>query len=333
MNTLRKCIALAAATAAASAANADININDNLSISGFLDMSYVYRDVETNDSGTASFGIDQAETTFHYSNDQKVSAQVSLEYEDNADSDTGFKVEEAFITKQVNDQLSLKAGRFLSYSGWETEEPTGLYQYSPVGAIAFMDMPSDYGYGALFYGGYQQGVSAHYDAGVVDVALNVVNDVFDSGETDNENLSYELMVGVNPAEGLNAKLFYIVNNAEGDADDDELINFWASYESDGFTAAFEYNTAEYTNGDEAEGYLLMGNYAFGDYGVTLRYHDLEKENSSGATLVEQDGITLAGSKACSDNLLLVAEYRMDTVGDGSSEADVDQFAIEALFTF
>ncbi len=81
--------------------------------------------------------------------------------EDNQELD----VEQAFINYALSDNLSLKAGRFLSYSGWETEEPTGLFQYSGTG------------YAGYFYGGYQQGVSGLYTGDGYAVAVSVVNDL------------------------------------------------------------------------------------------------------------------------------------------------------------
>ncbi len=75
-------------------------------------------------------------------------------------------VEQAFITKKFSDMFSMKVGRFLSYSGWETEEPTGLFQYSGVG------------YAPFFYGYYQQGISASYSGGMFSVMGSLVTDVF-----------------------------------------------------------------------------------------------------------------------------------------------------------
>ena len=321
MNTLRKCIALAAATAAASAANADININDNLSISGFIDMSYAYTDTDTgsSSSGDEVFAVDQVETNFHYSNGDSISARVDIEYGESSNDDNTDDtfVEQAYITKQKNDQLSIDAGRFLSLSGWETEEPTGLYQYS--GALG-----GDFA--STFYGGYQQGVRANYDAGAVDVAVAVVNDLFDPTNSDNTQLGVELYVGIEPVEGVTAKLFYLTEA------DDDFINFWASYQVEALTLALEYNMTDRAMDTEDTGYLLMANYTFGDYGVTLRYADAETEVGSSTTW-EADGITIAGSKACSDNLLLVAEYTQNTNNTGSGDVDTDTFALEALFTF
>ena len=333
MNTLRKCIALAAATAAASAVQADIELGNGLSVAGFVDMSAVYQDPDDGPT-TSVFNVDQVETNFFYSDGGDVTARVDIEYtggnggqsvldaSGNAigtvnDSDD-LIVEQAFITKQLNDQFSVTGGRFLSYTGWETEEPTGLYQYSGVG------------YGGVFYGGYQQGISGMYTASdAVAVTLNIVNDLYDGNETNSRSsLGTELGLHLTPAEGVTAKAFYL---AEGE---NTSINLWASYATGDLTLAFEYNTREdddTAEGYEADGYLLMANYAIGDYGVTFRYGAWEQEDDDQGTYDESSNFTIAGSKACSDNLLLVAEYRMDTQDVG--DIDSDTVALEALYTF
>ena len=306
-------VVAALAAGAAPCAFADIELGEGLSVTGFVDMSYVHYD-EDNLPDEKVFGIDQVETSFLYSGSAGVSAQVDIEYND----DEGTFVEQAFVTKAFTDQFSMKAGRFLSYSGWEAEEPTGLFQYSGTG------------YGQYFYGYYQQGISASYDAGTFGIMGSVVTSAFDPLERDTRDVGYELGVAVSPVEGLTAKAFYIVNNYDGTSANDELINAWLSYSVSGFTFAGEYNTADYADGGEGDGFLLMANYASGPWGVTLRYHDYEIEDDLGITEVKNNGFTVSPSYAVGDNLLLVAEYRRDNWGGGIKS---NAIALEALFTF
>jgi hypothetical protein len=306
----------------APAAYAQIELGEGFSVTGFLDMSYVYSDADGAARTDKEFGIDQFEMNFLYAGSNGISAQVDIEYGEHGAGEEAADetfVEQAFITKKFNDQFSIKAGRFLSNSGWETEEPTGLYQYSGTG------------YGEFFYGGYQQGISASYDLGVVQLMASVVNSAFTPTERDTTTLATELGVAVTPLEGLTAKLFYIQD------EDTDLINFWTSYQVSSFTFAFEYNVGDY--GDaygvedaDGDGYLLMANYAVGDFGITVRYHDYSIEGKvagESVTVIENSAITISPSYKVSDNLLLVAEYRMDEFGS----QDVNTFALEALFTF
>jgi hypothetical protein len=91
-------------------------------------------------------------------------------------------------------------------------------------------------------------------------------------------------------------------------------------------------------GSEGTGYLLMGNYAWDNgFGLTLRYHGWDVETAAGVSADESTGFTFAPSYAVNDNLLLVAEYRTESVDAGgdrpATQSDYDQIALEALITF
>ena len=313
-------VVAAVAAGVAPSASAEIELGEGLSVTGFADMSFFSSDIDGSPSSD-SFGIDQFEIDFLYKGSAGVSAQVDIEYGESSAGDpaddTTF-VEQAFITKQFTDQFSMKAGRFLSYSGWETEEPTGLFQYSGVG------------YAPAFYGYYQQGISAYYDAGMVDFMASVVNSVFDPLDRDASELSYEVGVAFQPMEGLTAKAFYLFEKVDALDDETTVINAWLSYAFSGFTLAAEYNTADYADGGDGDGFLLMANYATGPWGITARYHDWEVENTALAPTGKVSGFTISPSYKVGDNLLLVAEYRMD---DYSGGVDGNSIALEALFTF
>ncbi|KXI30213.1 porin [Paraglaciecola hydrolytica] len=290
------------------AAQAEISAK-NLSVSGFIDMSYLSIDVDGLGSSHDS-GIDQVELNFGYDFGNKLTATVDVEYQNNAE---GVDVEQAFISYAISDNLSIKAGRFLSYSGWEAEEPTGLFQYSGTG------------YAQYFYGYYQQGISALYSGDKFAVAVSVVNDLAGPQSTDSEHPGIETMVAFMPTESLTFKGFYSVDG------DTKMLNTWASYSADSLTLAAEYNSSEDTAfaGSEADGYLLMANYAFSSFGLTLRYHDYQVEDAAGVSFEDASGFTISPSFSVNDNLLMVFEYRMDEVNG----VDVDYLAVEALITF
>ena len=315
MKTLQKLTPIAATVlmslSVVSAVQADegSKVLDNLSVSGFIDMSYVTSDVE-GDGSTSVSGIDQAEIDLSYDFGNKLTATVDIEYQNSAE---GVDLEQAFISYAVTDNFSVKAGRFLSYTGWETEEPTGLFQYSGTG------------YASYFYGYYQQGVSGIYSGDGYAVAVSVVNDLAGPQSTDSEHPGIETMIALMPTDEITIKGFY---SKDGDV---ELINTWASYSKDALTLAVEYNTAEDSvfTGSDASGYLLMANYAFENFGLTVRYHDWDIEDESGANFEDASGFTISPSFAVNDNLLMVFEYRMEEINN----VDIDTFAVEALVTF
>ena len=303
-------------------------LSEKLSVSGFIDMSTVRFEPDDGDSTTES-GLDQFEINFLYDFGNKLTAQVDLEYQDNDGSGEEVDVEQAYFTYGINDALSFKAGRFLSYSGWETEDPTGLYQFSGTG------------YAKYFYGGYQQGVSTYYKGSGFDVALSVVNDLGDlEGENrDSDDVAIELMLAVNPIEAWTLKGFYMTDELEGTDEDTDLINVWTSYTVADWTFAAEYNQSENAPaavgfagiGAEANGYLLMANYAWEKFGLTFRYHESEVEADDGTTVEELSAYTLSPSYAVSENLLIVFEYRRDD--DDITDESSDTYALEALITF
>ncbi|WP_087505953.1 porin [Neiella marina] len=301
---------------------------DKISISGFIDMSYYYEDPD-DASSDSSAALDQAEVQIGYAMTDKFSAHADIEWHDNGDGEE-MHLEQMTINYAFNDQFSVKAGRFLSYSGWETEDPTGLYQYSGTG------------YGKYFYGAYQQGVSGLYTGDMFSAALSVVADTgnLKGDGSDFSNPAIETMLAFNPIESVTVKGFYLADKNDDTGEDISMVNVWASYAAGPITLAAEYNTSEETPaatataggpGAEADGYLLMANYAFDKAGITLRYHAWEVENDDGDTVEDISGFTISPSYAVNDYLLIVAEYRMDT--DDATDVDTDSFALEALVTF
>lgn len=295
---------------------------DPLSISGFIDMSYYATDTDGGES-TKSSGLDQAEINASYDFGNKLTASVDIEYQN---SDEGVDLEQAYITYAYTDNISIKAGRFLSYSGFESEEPTGLYQYSGTG------------YAPYFYGYYQQGVSGMYSSEKFAVAVSVINDLAGPQATDSDSPAIETMFALMPTDEITLKAFYSVGELAGTNEDTTLINTWASYSKDALTVGVEYNISEnapaYANtygvDSDATGYLAMANYAFTDkIGLTLRYNAWTIEDASGATAEESTGITISPSYAVNNNLLMVFEYRMDE----TNGVDMSSYAIEALVTF
>jgi len=320
-------IACAVAAAIPSMASAEgFQLSEKLGMTGFIDMSTTYTEVDPkigDATSRQSTGLDQFEINLNYSFDEKLSAVVDMEYQPgtngNGDDDK-VDVEQGYISYGISEGLSFKAGKFLSYSGWETEDPTGLFQYSGTG------------YGGIFYGGYQQGVSTLYSTDMFDVALSVVNAVAGDEDFDSGRPAIETMLAFRPAEGATIKAFYI-NDKAANGEDTDMINMWASYAVSDLTLAVEVNSAENSLGtdEESSGGLFMVNYAMGDFGITARYHAWEVEDTTGTTVQDVTGITISPSYAVTDNLLLVAEVRQDT--DDVSETDTTLYALEALVTF
>jgi hypothetical protein len=309
MKFKKNLIAGAIAAGIVPAAHAQIELGSGFSVTGFVDMSYFNLDVDGADGTEKSLGIDQFETDFLFEGSNGISAEVDIEYGGTSTTPETF-VEQAFVTKTFSgDKLSLKAGRFLSYTGWETEEPTGLFQYSGVG------------YAPYFYGWYQQGVSAQYDFGAVQLMGSVINSAFDPTDY-NSDPDVEVGLGISPG-NFTAKVFMI------DEGEDTYTNLWASYKVGGFTLAAEYVDRDLDTGADGDGYLAMMNYAKGFFGFTVRVAGYQIEDTFDP--IDTTSVTLSPSFKIGDKLLIVTEYRMDDYDAGG--IDNNTAAVEALFMF
>ncbi len=314
---MNKLLSLTAAGAllSSSALYGQIEINDNLSITGFLDMSLFHSD--TDDGDSTSFDLDQMELDFLFSFDE-ITAQVDLDYQ-RGDANE-IDLEQAFLTYDLGEGTSITAGKFLSYMGWETAEPTGLYQYS-------------YAYGTTIPG-YHNGVTIDFSEDWGSIGLALVDSVYDddgsiNNAADDYDMGIETKLVLTPADGWTAFLGYAVDSANAGMEDRELINFWTSYEVGSSTFAFEYNdySDSYTSIDQ---WLLMYSVATGDKG-TFTARASSNDVREGASADNQDfkKYTAAYIHAVNDNLAIVSEISQVDYYMG----DATEFALEALFTF
>ena len=110
-----------------SVASAEIKLTDNLSISGFLDMSSV---TTMGDETDISASFDQFELDFTFT-DGAVTGRADID--STGDGSTMF-LEQGFVSyalpKDMLPGASITVGRFASSLGFEGFEPVDLYQYS-----------------------------------------------------------------------------------------------------------------------------------------------------------------------------------------------------------
>ncbi|MDQ8186116.1 porin [Pelagicoccus sp. SDUM812002] len=298
-----------------SALHGQIEINENLSVTGFLDMSLFHAD--TDDGDSTSFDLDQMEIDFLFSFDE-ITAQVDLDYQ-RGDANE-IDLEQAFLTYDLGEGTSITAGKFLSYMGWETAEPTGLYQYS-------------YAYGTTIPG-YHNGVTIDFSDDWGSLGLALVDSVYDddgsiNSDADDFDMGIETKLVLTPADGWTVFLGYAVDSANAGGEDRELVNLWASYEFGASTIAAEVN--DYSDGmTEINQWLLMYSVATGDKG-TFTARVSGNDVREGTSLDNQDfkKYTAAYIHAVNDNLAIVSEVSQIDYFTG----DATEFALEALFTF
>ncbi len=290
----------------ASPSLADVKVNDQLSISGFIDMSTLI------DDGTQSISLDQVELDFMFDLGDGLSVQADIE----GGGDNTTKLEQAFVSYGFAPGWNVVMGKYLSVSGWETAEPTGLYQYSVSST--------------LVYGGYQHGVGVSYSADKFGLFGSVVSSVWDGTDTDAEELGFEAQLTLTPVEAVTAKVAYLSEDMGGFTQ--SLVNAWAAYSAGPLTLAGELNVLSNwgADGNGGTGFIGMANYGLTDkIGITGRVSGLDLDNAADA----ETEFTISPSYALADNWLIVSEAKFITASMAHGGEDVQQFALESLITF
>ena len=329
-------IAIASAFIAASSFSfAEIALTENLSVEGFVDMSYT-----DSDAGDSRYGIDQVEFDFLF-NAGAVSAQVDVQYEGSkksvldvaklrsqlesgnpSDKDSDYLsdvneviIEQAFVTYDLGNGGALTAGRFASQLGFEAFEPTGLYQVS-LAYSARTGLPL-----------YDEGVKYTTEIAGNYFGLAIVDGVADNTIGDGDGYSIEAAYAIDLAsvqEGLSAFVGARYDVEDADADDDLLVNAYVSYETGAWIFAAEVVHLDDGNQHDTSA-LVMANYTYSDAASVTGRYSVEDGGTADATK-----ITLAHNYAIADNLALIAEVSEVDVDGGESDTE---FAVELLFTF
>ena len=341
-------IAIASAfLAAASFSTAEIVVNEFLSFEGFVDSSYSHTNSDEDAGGQESnnsFQVDQVEISWMFNFDV-VTAQIDLEYEggDHPGGDIyDEEVEQAFVNYALGNGDVITAGRYASMLGFEAFEPTGLYQYSTAYTINDVSGNSTVPQGFQGISEYVQGVKFTRTSDTTFFGISLQDQSFGNdqgrlgGDRDGDS-SYAVEVAGSIDLGNGFNLFAGVALEDADSGDNELFNFYATYETGAWLFAAELNVGEneqlgaLDDVDYSSG-LLMANYAYSDVAsVTGRISMVEIE--TGADDYDFKKYTVAHNYALADNLLLIAEISMGELEDDGDDYDITEFAVELLFTF
>ncbi len=322
-------VTLAMLSLGAASAFAEIKINDNLSTSGFLDMS-IYGKTPDKGPKVLNASFDQFELDFMYKFGF-FSARADINALPSANpplpgapagNTSAVYLEQGFITCDLGSGASLGMGRFLSTSGFEAAEPTGLNQYSVSKLLN--------GYAGPTYGYYQNGLNLSYSSKMFGLYGAVVSDLWDPQEFDLKTPGFEGQVSVMPMEGVTAKATYLYQVYDDPTpakhDNQSEINVWAQYANGPITVAAEYShLMDWKVKDESgDGWLAMANYKFTDkIAGTLRYSGIKMKSPKDP----DTEITLSPSFAVSPNWLVLAEFRQNI------DAKVTEYAAESTFSF
>ena len=296
-------------------ASAEIKLTDDLSISGFLDMSSTT--TSGGDETDIGLSFDQFELDFHL-NQGSVAARVDIDSTARTIGGQGVQLEQGYVTYTLPEStvsgVSIKAGRFLSAMGFEAAEPTGLFQYSFSEGIP--------------YPGYHNGIGVDVKpAKQVGIYVALLSGVWNVNDTDVKNPGIEAQVALTPMEQLTAKVGYAIDKME-DYSQSEL-NAWVQFAQGPLTLAGEIDMLTNWGADGKNGmhFLGMANVSLADMisapvAVTLRFSGISLDDEDSST-----EFTLSPSYSATDNWLLLAEFKQRL------DAEETIIALESLLTF
>lgn len=294
-------------------------------MSGFVVLDHTNQDTTGSDS---AFMTSEVELNFDFTSGPVAFALDLEAFKGTGDANSGVDtfVEEAVVTYTFNDNLSMSAGRMLSYLGFEAYDAPNMYQISGAYSTQF----------SYLYDAYADGVSLDY--GADDFSIGIWAGLEDQS-------SFEYAFAYTGIENLTAKYIY----ADYGGSDESKQTIWASYSVGSLLLAAEAATHENgsiagaTNADSSIGdtdaYLIMANYGITDkLSLTVRYSETEDDVTSitGTGGLNSDGsapadatverFTVSPTYMVTDDLALLAEY--------TDINDAEEFVgIELIFTF
>ena len=286
-----------------------------IEMSGFIDLFYT-----DNGTGTQTGDVGQVEFMFDYSAGP-VSASVDFDFYPNFDgSGKDSALEEAIVTYDFGNGMSVTAGKMLTYMGFEAYDPTNMYQFSyayDAGNTAVQNIYDAYDYGASF------------DYGTDSYSIGLWTSLENSA-------GYEVALAFTGIENLTAKAIWS-DFTDADAPYDKST-FWVSYQLGKLLLAAEVAQADFHSSGSADvdGFLIMGNYGVTDkVGLTLRYSEEEITTAYNTSTLANDysKFTISPSYMFTDNLSGLIEYSTyedDVSGNADPE---DLLAVEVIYTF
>lgn len=306
-------IAIASAFLAASSFSfAEIALTENISVEGFVDMSYSHSDADNGVAGAGSdsensFGIDQVEIDWLFSFGN-VSAQVDLEYEEGVN---GTNVEQAFVNYTLASGDVVTAGRYATMLGFEALEPTGMYQFSTAYSVQGQNLTtaSDYVQGVRYT---RTSGNTFFGISLQDQAFGNDADRLGGDVEGDSSYAVEVAASMDLGNGFTVFAGGAFENAESGNND--LINAYVTYETGAWLFAAELKDEDnesFLGADlDITSYMLMANYAYSDVAsVTGRVSAVDIE-VAGNEVLDGTKLTLAHNYAFSDNLALCAEVSL-----------------------
>tara|TARA_B110001450_G_scaffold64839_1_gene61424 strand:+ start:27 stop:1112 length:1086 start_codon:yes stop_codon:yes gene_type:complete len=357
-------IAIASAFLAASSLSfAEVSLTENISVGGFVDMSYSHTDDDSvADESTNSYTLDQVEVSWYF-DFSPVTAQIDIEYEGG-----DVLVDQGFVTYDLGGGTAITAGRYDSMLGFEAFEPTGMYQYSTAyntnSQTEIDDLNTEVevltggvldigieGYSDIIKPRTNEGVKLTHESGSNFYGISLQDGGFfgdnrlggdtqsdiDDAVLSGQGYAVEAAFATDLGNGFNLFVGGLWENADSDVFgevDSTVYNAYLTYETGAWLFAAEYIMTEHdfeASGDlEIDSFLLMANYSYSDQAsITGRISEVDIDDYADATK-----LTIAHLYAFTDNLALCTELStVDYDYEGDESGDTLEAGVELLFTF
>ena len=307
------------AVATATTALADVKLNENFTTSGYLAGSYRYVDRDLGDSSD-KFDLDAAKLLFSGSF-KPVTGVLSFYYQPNAPQDV--TVLDAYATYDAGGGVSVTAGKFLSYLGYEAFDIPNMSQITYANGDFLMPIP-----------GYHSGVKVDYADETFGAGAALLDSVGSpyylrgDGEL-KHNAGFE---GYLTYKGVKDLTLWggIAYDTKGNfnAHSKVTYDFWASYVMGASTFAGELAYSDAGFGAKGYNWLALYSYAFdGAFSTAFRV--------SGEKIKEDAGYvkyTVAPSYKLSENLYVRAEVSYQDYSK-YSENHALFFGVQTFFKF
>lgn len=304
-----------------------IEINDNLSVNGFIDGSYNSLDAPTTASATQTsttdadnLGLDEVEVNFLL-NVGNVAGELHIDNTTPAGTDKA-DIEQAHITYNFNDNLSITFGKYGSSLGFEGEDPAGLFTYSRAyesGNFNFGNVDGQINGSNNVY----EGIAFNYGADNYSVNLSLHEAA--NANLDTEDLNVELSLSYTGIENLAIGGGYLFDNRDLASAEADVINVHAAYTAGKALIAAEYSKIDATT--DLDAMMILVDYDVSDkLGIAVRYSS-EEESAS----VDVDKLTIAPNYAITESLGAILEY--SDISHDTAGSDYDYLALELTYTF
>lgn len=299
-----------------------------ISFSGYFDMSWNTIDPQDGQS-TDHYGLDRFELRTKADFADGLVGEAHAFGTANEDDSEDVDLEQANITYTCpKTGASLIAGKYISRLGYEAYHSPDLDQYS------YSE--------TLVYPGAVNGAGLKYGNDMFSIYGAALAGVWDSTDTDADEMGYEAQLKLMPAPGLTLQAGYATENTASWVDDsgmwyDEydqsLVNLWAEYKVGVLKFAAEWNdVSDWGAPDvDGDGYLASVKWTMcSRAALLLRTSALDVEDAGGAKVADSSEFTVSPSVTVTKNWLAVAEYK--TVQDDVN-GDWDSYALESIVTF